>query len=154
MSGTMNEIGVILLAAGEGKRMKSGLPKVLQSLGRKPLFLHVLASAQRLKPSKVTIIIGYRAETVKRAYCDGDVTWAIQQQQLGTGHAVLCARDSFREFAGDILILSGDVPLISEGTLNAMIHSHRERNASLTLLTASLKEPRGYGRILRNADGQ
>ena len=154
MSGTMNEVGVILLAAGEGKRMKSGLPKVMHSLGGKPLFLHVLATAQRLKPGKVTIVIGYGAETVKRAYGNGDVAWAVQQEQLGTGHAVLCARDSFREFAGDILILSGDVPLISERTLKAMIHSHRERQASLTLLTALLKEPHGYGRVLRNADGQ
>jgi bifunctional UDP-N-acetylglucosamine pyrophosphorylase / glucosamine-1-phosphate N-acetyltransferase len=154
MSRIMNEIGVILLAAGEGKRMKSGLPKVMHSLGGKPLFLHSLATAQRLKPGKVTIIIGYGAETVKQAYRDGDVTWAVQQQQLGTGHAVLCAKHSFRDFGGDILILSGDVPLISEQTLKAMIHSHRERSASLTLLTALLKEPHGYGRVLRNADGQ
>ena len=154
MSGTINEIGVILLAAGEGKRMKSGLPKVMHSLGGKPLFLHVLATARRLQPSRVTIIVGCGAEAVKQACRDGDITWATQQQQLGTGHAVLCAKDSFQEFPGDILILSGDVPLLSEGTLKAMIQSHRELNASLTLLTASLKEPRGYGRILRDADGQ
>jgi bifunctional UDP-N-acetylglucosamine pyrophosphorylase / glucosamine-1-phosphate N-acetyltransferase len=150
----MNEIGVIVLAAGEGKRMKSGLPKVMHSLGGKPLFLHVLTTAQRLKPSRVTIVIGYGAEMLKRAYGNGAITWAIQKEQLGTGHAVLCARDSFREFAGDILILSGDVPLISERTIEAMIHSHRERSACLTLLTALLKEPNGYGRVLRNADGQ
>jgi bifunctional UDP-N-acetylglucosamine pyrophosphorylase/glucosamine-1-phosphate N-acetyltransferase len=105
MSGTMNEIGVILLAAGEGKRMKSGLPKVMHSLGGKPLFLHVLAAAQRLKPSKVTIVIGYGAETVKRAYRHGDITLSIQAQLIGTGHAVLCAKHSFETFGGDILIL-------------------------------------------------
>ena len=149
----MNEVGVIILAAGLGKRMKSSLPKVMHPLSGKPLFLHVLTTARRLKPDKVAIIIGHGAETVKQTYRNDDVKWVFQEQQLGTGHAVLCAKNSFGEFAGDILILSGDVPLISERTLSAMIHWHRQHNASLTLLTALLKEPRGYGRILRHADG-
>ena len=149
----MNEVGVIILAAGLGRRMKSSLPKVMHSLSGKPLFLHVLTTARRLKPDKVAIIIGHGAEAVKQAYRNDDVKWVVQEQQLGTGHAVLCAKNSFGEFAGDILILSGDVPLISERTLNAIIHLHRKRNASLTLLTALLREPRGYGRVLRHADG-
>lgn len=150
----MNEVGVIILAAGLGKRMKSSLPKVMHSLSGKPLLLHVLTTAQRLKPGKVAIIIGHGAEVVKQAYRNGDVTWVVQEQQLGTGHAVLCARNCFGEFSGDVLILSGDVPLISARTLNAMIHLHQQRSASLTLLTASLKEPGGYGRVLRHADGE
>jgi bifunctional N-acetylglucosamine-1-phosphate-uridyltransferase/glucosamine-1-phosphate-acetyltransferase GlmU-like protein len=101
----------------------------------------------------VAIIIGHGAEAVKQAYPNDDVKWVVQEQQLGTGHAVLCAKNSFGEFAGDILILSGDVPLISERTLSAILHLHRKHNASLTLLTALLGEPRGYGRVLRHADG-
>ena len=150
----MNEVGIIILAAGQGKRMRSSLPKVMHPLCGKPLFLHVLTTAKRLTPGKVAIIIGHGAEAVKQAYPNDDVTWIVQEQQLGTGHAVLCAENAFREFAGDVLILSGDVPLISGQTLNAIIHWHRQRNASLTLLTASLKEPRGYGRVLRHSDGE
>ena len=149
----MGRVGVVILAAGLGKRMKSSLPKVMHPLNGKPLFLHVLTTARRLKPDRVAIIIGHGAEKVRQTYRDDDVRWVFQEQQLGTGHAVLCAKDSFGDFAGDILILSGDVPLISERTLSAMIHWHRQHNASLTLLTALLKEPRGYGRILRHADG-
>jgi bifunctional UDP-N-acetylglucosamine pyrophosphorylase/glucosamine-1-phosphate N-acetyltransferase len=148
----MNEIGVIILAAGLGKRMKSRLPKVMHPLSGKPLLSHVLATARRLKPEKVAIIVGHGAERVRQA-CHNDVTWVLQEQQLGTGHAVFCAKKSFGEFSGDILILSGDVPLISERTLNAIIQGHRHDNASLTLLTASLEQPRGYGRVLRHADG-
>ena len=148
----MNEVGVIILAAGLGRRMKSSLPKVMHPLSGKPLLLHVLTTALRLKPEKVAIIIGHGAETVRQA-CRNDVTWVVQEQQLGTGHAVLCAKNSFGDFAGDILVLSGDVPLISERTLNAIICGHRQGNASLTLLTTSLEEPRGYGRVLRDADG-
>jgi bifunctional UDP-N-acetylglucosamine pyrophosphorylase / glucosamine-1-phosphate N-acetyltransferase len=150
----MNEVGVIILAAGQGKRMRSAFPKVAHHLGGKPLLLHVLNRAQGLEPERIAIVIGHGAQAVKQACPNDDVTWIVQEQQLGTGHAVLCAKNSFGAFNGDILILSGDVPLISERTLKAMIHCHRERNAALTLLTASLKDPRGYGRILRHADGQ
>src|SRR5262245_6834527 len=150
----MNEIGVIILAAGQGKRMKSALPKVTHLLGGKPLLLHVLNKAQALKPARITIIVGHGAQTVRQVYPNDDVTWVIQPQQLGTGHAVLCAKNSLQEFVGDILILSGDVPLISERTLNALIHAHRQRNAALTLLTATPKYPGGYGRILRAPDGE
>src|SRR5262245_21953292 len=149
----MNEIGVIILAAGQGKRMKSSLPKVMHPLCGKPLFLHVLTTAKRLNPAKIAIVIGHGAETVRQAYPNGDVTWVLQGQQLGTGHAVLSAKNSFKEFAGDILILSGDVPLISEPTLTAIIDLHRKQKASLTFLTTPLEGPNGYGRILRRADG-
>jgi bifunctional UDP-N-acetylglucosamine pyrophosphorylase/glucosamine-1-phosphate N-acetyltransferase len=150
----MNEIGVIILAAGLGKRMQSSLPKVMHHLCGKPLFLHVLTTARRLKPEKVAIVIGHCAEAVKRAYGGNDVTWIVQPQQLGTGHAVLCAKNSFEAFAGDLLILSGDVPLVSEQTLKAMLCTHRQHGAALTLLTASVKEPAGYGRILRDGRGE
>ncbi|MBM4264386.1 MAG: UDP-N-acetylglucosamine diphosphorylase/glucosamine-1-phosphate N-acetyltransferase [Deltaproteobacteria bacterium] len=146
----MGELGVIILAAGQGTRMKSDLPKVLHPIGGKPLFLHPLGIAKRLGASKIAIIIGHGAESVRRAYAGADVSWVVQEKQLGTGHAVLCARESFSDFAGDILILSGDVPLIRQATLAAMIERHRRAEAALTLMTAVLDAPKGYGRILRD----
>ena len=152
----MPELGVILLAAGQGTRMKSALPKVLHPLGGKPLFLHALGTAQRLYPARVAVIIGHGAEVVRRAYSGDDangVDWLVQEQQLGTGHAVLCAKDAFRNFSGDVLILSGDVPLIRECTLQALVEHHRSTRAAVTLLTALLQKPNGYGRILRGGGG-
>jgi bifunctional UDP-N-acetylglucosamine pyrophosphorylase/glucosamine-1-phosphate N-acetyltransferase len=134
--------------------MKSSLPKVLHPLGGKPLFLHALGTAQRLKPKRVAVIIGHGAAAVRDAYNRDGVRWITQAQQLGTGHAVLCAKDAFSDFSGDILILSGDVPLIQEQTLAAMIQTHRESEAALTLMTACLDRPTGYGRILRGERGE
>ena len=149
----MSELGVILLAAGQGTRMKSDLPKVLHPLGGKELFLHALGTARRLDPKIVTIVIGHGASAVRQAYPSNDVSWVIQERQLGTGHAVLCAKEAFQNFAGAVLILSGDVPLIRERTLRAMLERHRSNGAVLTLLTAHLNEPKGYGRILRDGAG-
>lgn len=149
----MNQLGVILLAAGQGTRMKSAVPKVLHSLGGKALYLHVLETAKRLDPAVVAIVVGHAAHTVQEACPVRDINWAVQEEQLGTGHAVLCAHDKFRGFDGDILILSGDVPLIEEQTLRTIIEHQRSSRADLSLLTAQLDNPKGYGRILRNAQG-
>jgi bifunctional UDP-N-acetylglucosamine pyrophosphorylase/glucosamine-1-phosphate N-acetyltransferase len=149
----MLELGVILLAAGQGTRMKSAIPKVLHPLGGKALFLHALQTARRLDPARIAIVVGHGASAVRQAYPLIEVNWVIQERQLGTGHAVLCAKEAFANFTGEVLILSGDVPLIREQTLRAMIEHHRSRGAALTLLTAELDEPKGYGRILRGATG-
>ena len=149
----MNQLGVILLAAGQGTRMKSAVPKVLHSLGGKALYLHVLETAKRLDPAVVAIVVGHAARTVQEACPVRDINWAVQEEQLGTGHAVLCAHDKFRGFEGDILILSGDVPLIEEQTLRTIIEHQRSSRADLSFLTAQLDNPKGYGRILRNAQG-
>src|SRR5262249_55644874 len=107
----MQDFAVILLAAGLGKRMNSALPKVLHPLGGKPLVAHALKSAQSVTPRTVAVVIGHGAEAV-RAACNGaPVAWVTQKEQLGTGHAVNCAMDIFRNFAGTIVILNGDVPL-------------------------------------------
>jgi bifunctional UDP-N-acetylglucosamine pyrophosphorylase/glucosamine-1-phosphate N-acetyltransferase len=148
------EIGVILLAAGQGTRMKSSLPKVLHVLGGKPLFLHPMGVAKRLKPSKVAVVVGHGAKAVRKAYTGNDVSWVDQERQLGTAHAVLCAKNNFSSFCGDILILSGDIPLIQEHTLTAIVEAHRKHKAVLTLLTAFLDMPTGYGcASLRDARG-
>ena len=149
----MQELGVVVLAAGQGTRMKSNLPKVLHPLGGRPLFLHVLRTAQRLNPNAVAIVIGHGAEAVRSAYAGNDVAWILQEQQLGTGHAVLCAKEAFKGFKGEVIILSGDVPFIREQTLLMLVAHHRSRNAAVTLLTAFLDEPKGYGRILRDDHG-
>ncbi len=149
----MVELSVILLAAGQGTRMKSELPKVLHPVGGKALFLHALGTARRLDPKITAVVVGHGAEAVRRACTDSQVNWVIQNQQLGTGHAVLCAEPVFKDFSGDVLILSGDVPLIREQTLRGLIERHRSRSAALTLLTAQLEMPKGYGRILRDSGG-
>ncbi|HUK40372.1 MAG TPA: NTP transferase domain-containing protein, partial [Candidatus Acidoferrales bacterium] len=150
----MKNLGVILLAAGQGTRMKSSLPKVLHPLAGKPLFLHTLGVAQQLKPATIAVVVGHGAGAVKDAYTGADVAWVTQEQQLGTGHAVLCAQAILGDFCGDVVILSGDVPLIQERTLAAMVKTHREHGAAQTLMTAMLDSPTGYGRILRDANGE
>jgi bifunctional UDP-N-acetylglucosamine pyrophosphorylase/glucosamine-1-phosphate N-acetyltransferase len=149
----MSELGVILLAAGQGTRMKSETPKVLHPLGGKALFLHALETARRLDPTTVAIVVGHGAQAVQKAHPSIGVTWVTQNRQLGTGHAVLCAKQAYKAFTGEVLILSGDVPLVREQTLRAMLEHHRSRRAALTLLTAQLEEPKGYGRILRDGAG-
>lgn len=149
----MAELGVILLAAGQGTRMKSDLPKVLHPLGGKALFLHALDTARRLDPKITAVVIGHGADAVRRSCTDARVRWPVQDRQLGTGHAVLCAQHVFKEFGGDVLILSGDVPLIRESTLRSLIERHRRRCAAVTLLTARLEMPKGYGRVLRDSGG-
>jgi bifunctional UDP-N-acetylglucosamine pyrophosphorylase / glucosamine-1-phosphate N-acetyltransferase len=149
----MMEIGVIILAAGQGTRMKSNLPKVLHKLGGTPLILRVVETARLLQPSRVAIVIGHGADAVRKACAGTGVTWVTQENQLGTGHAVLSAKNSFADFSGDLLILSGDVPLIRERTLRTMVERHREAKATVTLLTAVLDDPQGYGRILRDDCG-
>jgi bifunctional UDP-N-acetylglucosamine pyrophosphorylase / glucosamine-1-phosphate N-acetyltransferase len=150
----MNDIGVIVLAAGQGTRMKSDIPKVLHHLGGRPLFLHALRAAQQLEPSRITVVIGHGAAAVQQA-CSGDhLCWVIQEKQLGTAHAVLCAEPTFHGFTGDILILSGDVPLIRDNTLKRLVDQHRRQQAAVTLLTAKLQDPKGYGRIVRDDNQQ
>jgi bifunctional UDP-N-acetylglucosamine pyrophosphorylase/glucosamine-1-phosphate N-acetyltransferase len=150
----MNDIGVIVLAAGQGTRMKSDIPKVLHRLGGTPLFLHALRAAQQLEPSRIAVIVGHGAVAVQQAYSGDDLSWVIQEKQLGTAHAVLCAKPTFLGFTGDILILSGDVPLIHENTLKRLIDQHRGQQAAVTLLTAKLEDPKGYGRIVRDKKQQ
>jgi len=146
----MKDLGVIILAAGEGKRMKSGRPKVVHSLSGKPLLAYVLETARRLKPKKLAVVVGHGAEEVKKACSEDAITWVLQEKQLGTGHAVGCTGKIFEGFSGEVLILSGDVPLISKGSLLELLRCHREQNAVLTFVSASLAEPAGYGRVLRD----
>jgi len=150
----MKSWAAIVLAAGEGKRMHSTTPKVLHLLGGKPLLAYPLRTLQGLEPGKVVVVIGHGAEEIKRTFpTTENQVWAHQKQQLGTGHAVLSARSELKSFDGDIVIVSGDVPFLSERSLSALLETHRANGCKLTLAAASLDDPSGYGRIERGPEG-
>jgi len=138
-------LNVVILAAGKGTRMHSELPKVLQPLSNKPLLQYVLDATQRLKPTTITVITGYKTELVKSSVTSRNVSWRLQEEQLGTGHAVQQAIPDL--FANKTLILYGDVPLIDESDLQALI---KKADLGLAILTFDNNSPAGYGRIVRN----
>ncbi|MDI6817662.1 MAG: bifunctional UDP-N-acetylglucosamine diphosphorylase/glucosamine-1-phosphate N-acetyltransferase GlmU [Actinomycetota bacterium] len=144
-------VAVIVLAAGEGTRMKSSMPKALHAICGRPMLHFVLVAAEALHPKKVVVVVGHKAEQVKEAV--QDVDFALQEEQLGTGHAVLAARDSLAGFVGTIVILSGDTPLITAETLCSLLDTHHASGASASILSARLRDPHGYGRIVRAEDG-
>ena len=148
---TGNGLQVVILAAGQGKRMRSRLPKVLQPLAGRPLLAHVLGAARALSPSAICVVVGHGGEAVREALDSPDITWAEQSPQLGTGHAVMQALPSL-EPEGLVLVLYGDVPLIAPGTLRALAEA--AGSGALALLTQVLADPKGYGRIVRDAAGR
>lgn len=143
----------IVLAAGQGKRMKSKLYKVLHPVVGKPMVEHVVDTLQHIEVTKTLVIVGFGAEAVK-GHLGDRVEYALQEQQLGTGHAVLQAKDALGEEEGMTVVICGDTPLISEATLMSTIELHKLSGASATILTAKLDEPHGYGRIIRGEDGR
>ncbi len=148
-------LAIIIMAAGKGTRMQSELPKVLHQANGHPLIDYVLDTAIALDPAKIVLIVGHQAELVKEATARYGVTAALQEPQLGTGHAVMQAEAHLSDFDGEVLILSGDAPLVNPETLHELIAFHRSRNGAATVLTAELDDPTGYGRIIRqqNSDG-
>lgn len=145
------ELEIVVLAAGQGKRMHSDLPKVMHTLGGKPLLAHVLAVAQALGPRSIHVVYGHGGERVRSAFASTPVQWVLQAEQLGTGHAV---QQAFTAVADDaeVLVLYGDVPLIERETLRNLISAARP--PTLALLTAEVADPDGYGRIVRDAQGR
>ena len=144
------KLAVVILAAGQGKRMKSDLPKVLQPLAGRPLLRHVVSRARALEPDSIHVVYGYGGEQVRAAIGDADLHWALQAEQLGTGHALMQAMPGIDDDAL-VLVLYGDVPLINPDTLRQLIATAGPK--SLGLLTVVLDDPTGYGRIVRNARG-
>ena len=147
---------VVILAAGKGTRMNSQLPKVMHTIGGKPMLGHVIDAASSLNPEHIHIVVGFGAEVIKSAFANSaDTTklkWALQAEQLGTGHAVQQALPSIqnRESANTVLVLFGDVPLITQQTLGQVIEACNEN--SIGLLTFHTDQPKGFGRIIRNQD--
>ena len=144
------KLAVVILAAGQGKRMKSPLPKVLQPLAGQPLLRHVLARARQLEPASLHVVYGHGGEQVRTAITDPDLHWSLQARQLGTGHALMQAMPQVSDDAL-VLVLYGDVPLIEPQTLRRLIEAAGPK--SMSLLTVMLQDPQGYGRIVRNARG-
>jgi bifunctional UDP-N-acetylglucosamine pyrophosphorylase/glucosamine-1-phosphate N-acetyltransferase len=144
-------VTVVVLAAGQGKRMNSELPKVLQPLAGKPMLGHVLQAARALDPAAIHVVYGHGGDRVRAAFPDPDLSWTLQSEQLGTGHAVAQALPSIPD-DHDVLVLFGDVPLVQNRTLQRLIKD--STSYGLALLTAFVDDPTGYGRVVRNERGE
>ena len=148
------ELRVIILAAGKGTRMNSDLPKVLHKLQGKTLIDYVIDESELLKPKEIILVVGYKKERViKHTESRINLKYAIQEEQLGTGHAVLQTKELLKNKKGHILILYGDVPNIKASTLLPIVDNHIINNCDLTLITAEIDDPTGYGRIIRDKKG-
>lgn len=145
------QLSVVILAAGQGKRMNSDLPKVLQPLAGQPLLKHVIGAARALNPDNIYVVYGHGGAQVQSALAQEPVEWVLQADQLGTGHAVMQAMCLIPD-EHTVLVLYGDVPLIGAASLEKLLAAARDN--ALALLSVNLDEARGYGRIVRNAEGQ
>lgn len=145
-----SDVHVVVLAAGQGTRMKSRLPKVLHRLGDRTLLEHVLRTASIVSPSTVTVIVGHGADAVRTSVGNRPNTECVlQQPQLGTAHALQQAEERLKGKAGTLVLLSGDVPLLQPATLQRLVETHGRAGAAATVVTAVVERPYGYGRIVR-----
>src|SRR5216684_2869088 len=148
-------IAIAIMAAGKGTRLKSKHPKVLHEVGGKPILAHVIATAQRVVPAKdIFVIIGHEADRVREAVAGTGVNFVLQAAQRGTGHALMVAREALSGSGNNnkydqVIVLSGDAPLITAETIRKLSDFHTTQKATMTLLTADLDDPYGYGRVLR-----
>src|SRR5258707_11193148 len=144
-------IAVAIMAAGKGTRLKSQLPKVLHEVGGKPLLEHVLRADVRLVPAAdVYAIIGHEAERVRAAMQHTAVNFVLQPEQRGTGHALMVAREALAGY-DHVIVLSGDAPMMTSGTIEQLRNFHLQERAAMTLLSADLANPTGYGRVLHKS---
>ena len=150
------KLAVVILAAGQGTRMKNPLmAKVMYEIGGRPMVEYVVELAVKLQAVRIILVVGWQRQSVVDhiSRTNPVVEFVEQTEQLGTGHAVLQTASVLAEFEGDVLVLSGDVPLLSEKTARALVGFHRATDAVATILTAEIEEPSGYGRIVRHQDG-
>ncbi len=146
----MADLHVVILAAGKGTRMKSALPKVLHRVAGLPLIEHVLNTSGGLGPRSTTLVVGHQAEAVRAALSTHQgLTFVVQEPQLGTAHALLTAEPALRAATGTLVLLSGDVPLLSAKTLRTLVDQHESAGAAATVVTAIVEQPEGYGRVVR-----
>jgi bifunctional UDP-N-acetylglucosamine pyrophosphorylase / glucosamine-1-phosphate N-acetyltransferase len=144
---------VLVMAAGKGTRMKSARPKVLHRVAGSPMIEYVLAAAAELSPASTTVIVGHEADQVRKALAlVAGVSFVVQEPQLGTGHAVLQARAALEGARGTLIVLSGDVPMLTSATLAALVARHEETGAVATVMTALVDDPAGYGRVVREGE--
>lgn len=145
-------LGIIILAAGQGTRMRSTLPKVLHPLAGRPMVLHVVETACALTDLPPVLVIGYGAKSVRQVVGE-TVSYVEQTEQLGTGHAVLQAQAALEDKATEVLVLYADMPLLTAGTLRRVARARQERKAPISILTVVADDPRGFGRVVRNGQG-
>ena len=146
------KFAIAIMAAGKGTRLRSRYPKVLHEVGGKPMLEHVIAAARKVVPAEdIYVIIGHEAELVRQRVGSTGVNFVLQAEQRGTGHAIMVARDALSKYS-HFLVLSGDVPLIWAGTIERLRDFHREEKAAMTILTAEVENPHGYGRIVRKSE--
>jgi bifunctional UDP-N-acetylglucosamine pyrophosphorylase/glucosamine-1-phosphate N-acetyltransferase len=149
----MSDVHIVVLAAGKGTRMKSARPKVLHCVAGAPMIDYVLRAAAELSPKSITVVVGHQAEALESALAGHEgLTFAVQEPQLGTAHALLTAEPVLGEASGSLILLSGDVPMLTAGTLERLIARHTTTGAAATVITAVVEEPYGYGRIVRLDD--
>ena len=142
----------LILAAGQGKRIKSDLPKVLHKVCGKEMVNHVIDTLRKGNVEDINVIVGKGAELVKENTKSRDVSYSLQEEQLGTGHAVKCAIDFLKDKKGTVAVFNGDAPLIEEGTIEELFKIHKESGNSATILTSILDDASGYGRIIRDGN--
>ena len=149
----MSDVAVIILAAGQGTRMGSDRAKVLHEISGKPM-IHYVVETARAVVDDVVVVVGHQREAVKATLASyPQVRFAVQREQLGTGHAVMAALPELKSDTKDVVILCGDAPLIRAETLVSLMEGHRAAQRSLTLLVTSLENPYGYGRVITDAQG-
>jgi len=150
----MADLHVVVLAAGKGTRMKSARPKVLHAVAGVSLIEHVLRTAASLLPASIVVVVGHEASQIQPAIEKRPgLAFAVQEPQLGTGHALLQAEPLLKEARGTLVLLSGDVPLLRPATVERLVRTHEEHSAAATVLTAVVPNPDGYGRVVRTAGG-
>jgi bifunctional UDP-N-acetylglucosamine pyrophosphorylase / glucosamine-1-phosphate N-acetyltransferase len=146
----MPDLHIVVLAAGKGTRMKSAQAKVLHRVAGQPLILHVLATARALAPRSITVVVGHQSDALKQALAEQPaLSFVVQEPQLGTAHALLTTEAALEGARGTLVLLSGDVPLLSMKTLTTLVDRHTSTSAAATVVTAVVDDPRGYGRIVR-----
>ncbi len=148
------DVAALVLAAGMGKRMNSDLAKVLHPMAGRPLLAHVIDTLDGLGVGRKVVVIGHQREKVRAAFADRpDLEWAVQAEQRGTGHACMMAEPALGDFGGTLLVVCGDTPLLTVKTLDELLRGHAASGAAVTVLSMRLPDPKGYGRIVRTADG-
>jgi UDP-N-acetylglucosamine pyrophosphorylase len=150
----VKQLATVIMAAGKGTRMKSDLAKVLHPVNNRPMVLYVIDLAEGVGSDKTILVTGHQKEKVMAACQERNVLFAVQEPQLGTGHAVQMAEKHLTGFTGDVLVLSGDVPVLTIATVKKLLTAHQTSNAMATLLTAELDDPTGYGRVIRDRSGR
>ncbi len=155
----MNENFIaVLLAAGKGTRMQTECPKVLVELKAKPLLLHVMDNLYEAGCERFIIVLGYRCEEVRAFVMErskfSNCQFVYQKQQLGTGHAVLCTQELLQSYNGSFLVAAGDMPMLSSQSFQKLFAGHKENGNTMSVLSAMVEKPQGYGRVLRDEAGQ